>query len=94
MYCYQCSLSMFAWCTAGSGEACACSSDRLALARQACAELAPGGPALAAQHLFSVYTHPLPEFGQYPAGSLFAGTEIADRVEVHSPWHLHEPALS
>ena len=81
-------------CAADGGEnsqGCACSPDRVELAARACqAEEGTPRGVLGAQHLFSVYVHPLPEFGAFPATSIFAGHEIADRIEVWpcEPGHL------
>lgn len=36
------------------------------------------------QHLFSVYIHPLPDYGTFPEESIFWGREIQDRIQVHS----------
>lgn len=37
------------------------------------------------QHLFSVYLHPLPDFGTFPEESIFHGREIQERIQV---WFL------
>ena len=34
------------------------------------------------QHLFSVYLHPLPDFGTFPEESIFHGREIQERIQV------------
>lgn len=85
-------------CTADGDEAsqgCACSQERLDLAARACAAEEEGTPqgVLGAQHLFSVYVHPLPEFGAFPASSIFAGHEIAHRIEVRASWHAPTGSL-
>ena len=36
------------------------------------------------QHLFSVYLHPLPDFGTFPEESIFYGREIQERIQVNS----------
>ena len=35
------------------------------------------------QHLFSVYLHPLPDFGTFPEESIFHGREIQERIQVN-----------
>ena len=41
------------------------------------------------QHLFSVYLHPLPDFGSFPEESIFHGREIPERIQVCTkPWKL------
>ena len=34
------------------------------------------------QHLFSVYLHPLPDYGSFPEESIFRGREIQERIQV------------
>lgn len=72
---------------AGDAASCTCSQKRLQLAQRACMLEPSSGAAgvLQAQHLFSVYIHPLPEFGAFPEGSIFRGREIADRIQVLPP---------
>lgn len=57
-----------------------CSGERLQQAQRLCSN--PQGVAvLQRQHLFSVYLHPLPEFGAFPEESIFHGREIPDRMQ-------------
>ena len=58
-----------------------CSAERLELAQRHCSN--PQSVAvLQRQHLFSVYLHPLPDFGSFPEESIFHGREIQDRIQV------------
>ncbi|KAK9842288.1 hypothetical protein WJX81_004782 [Elliptochloris bilobata] len=52
----------------------------LAAVQAACANSSAG--ANAASQLFSVYVHPPPAFRGYPAGSVFRGREVPNRVKV------------
>ena len=52
----------------------------LAAVRAACANASAG--ANGAAQLFSVYVHPPPAFRGYPAGSIFRGREVPNRVKV------------
>lgn len=47
------------------------------------------------QALFSIYTHPKPQFNGFDEDSIFAGTEVGGRVEVrgHAPYTA-PPAIS
>jgi len=40
------------------------------------------------QHLFSVYIHPLPDYGTFPEESIFWGREIQDRIQVNPRSYL------
>ena len=44
------------------------------------------------QHLFSVYLHPLPDFGSFPEESIFHGREIQERIQVCDSLHPSDRA--
>jgi len=69
-------------------EEAGCSSERLQLAQKYCSN--PQSVAvLQRQHLFTVYLHPLPDFGNFPEESIFHGREIQDRIQVGRHWLRH-----
>ena len=74
------------WGGCADDEEAQCSAERLELAQQYCSN--PQSVAvLQRQHLFSVYLHPLPDFGSFPEESIFRGREIPERIQVRS--HAH-----
>lgn len=77
-----------------------CDGGRVLMAQQWCSAGAQGNGVLQRQHLFSVYIHPLPDYGTFPEESIFWGREIEDRIQAsmlyclraccHTPTHwLH-----
>ncbi|KAK9823184.1 hypothetical protein WJX72_000908 [[Myrmecia] bisecta] len=48
----------------------------------------PGDSILRRQHLFSVYIHPMPDYGDIPGDSMFHGREIKKRIQVE--WGSHQ----
>ncbi|EIE23577.1 hypothetical protein COCSUDRAFT_41776 [Coccomyxa subellipsoidea C-169] len=58
-----------------------CDAGRVRLAQQWCSPEAQGNGVLQRQHLFSVYIHPLPNYGTFPEESIFRGQEIEDRIQ-------------
>lgn len=69
-----------------------CSTERLELAQRYCSN--PQSVAvLQRQHLFSVYLHPLPDFGSFPEESIFHGREIQDRIQVRKAVQAHGRAV-
>ena len=68
-----------------------CSAERLELAQRYCSN--PQSVAvLQRQHLFSVYLHPLPDFGSFPEESIFRGREIQERIQVCDSLHPSDRA--
>ncbi|KAK9823942.1 hypothetical protein WJX72_006544 [[Myrmecia] bisecta] len=67
-------------------KAAGCDAKMLAQIDRTCA-VAPGTPAIKAQHLFNVYIHTAKEFKGYPVSNVFHGHDIDNKVEV--AWGTH-----
>eukprot|EP00884_Botryococcus_braunii_P009898 jgi/Botrbrau1/1890/Bobra.0005s0006.1 len=68
-----------------------CSERHVARLRSSCQPPAGASP-VEAQHLFTVYIHPKPDFPAYPEGSVFHKREIA--VRIHVRWGYHSQTLA
>ncbi|KAK9905675.1 hypothetical protein WJX75_004479 [Coccomyxa subellipsoidea] len=74
----------------GDGDA-GCDGGRVLLAQQWCSAGAQGNGVLQRQHLFSVYIHPLPDYGTFPEESIFWGREIEDRIQASMLAAVRDP---